>query len=258
MSKKLHEALAVESELANKDKLIRAETTVSFEKKENLFKGKVRRLEMFSETRKQEEAAGAEEMAVTESVMPKLEYTFGAFAQYLDVVLQKEEANQRASSDLVIVDDDGAEIVLMHKVPATFLLGLESKLAAIRPVLLVAPTLPPGINWVPDTQQPLKGVYRRIPDVITDKTEKSMKPVVLAAATDKHPAQVEKVIYDAIIGRFTVTEWSSAITPHDKSKLLERLDRLISAVKQARQRANCAEISDLHIGKNIVDFILGK
>jgi hypothetical protein len=117
---KLHEVLAVESELANKDKLIRDETVVSFTKKENLFKGAVRRLEMLVETRKQEEAAGAQELAVTESVMPKLEYTFATFAKYLDAVLQKEEANQRAFADIVINNDDGSQPTLMSKVPATF------------------------------------------------------------------------------------------------------------------------------------------
>lgn len=255
---KLHEVLAVESELAGVAKNVRDEAVTTFIKKEHMFKGGVRRLTMFAEGRKSEEAAGAQDMAVTESAMPKLQYVLQAQVKYWDAVLQKEEANQRAKSDLVIELEDGSSVTLAKDVPATFLLGLEAKLTSLRPVIEAIPTLPAGINWEPDTTQVLPGVFKRVPDVVTDKTEKIIKPFVLSPATDKHPAQVEKLSVDQVIGRFTQTEFCSGLSPHAKSVLLGRLDTLLRGVKAARQRANCEEVKNLGIGKALVDFLQGK
>lgn len=253
---KLHEVLAVESELAGVAKNVRDEAVTTFTKKEHMFKGAVRRLTMFAQERKQEEDAAAQDMAITESAMSKLEYVFGQQVRYLDCVLQKEEANQRARADLVIEESDGSTFVLAESVPATFLLGLESKLSMLRPVIEAVPTLPAGVNWVIDETQTLPGVYKRVPDAMTDKTEKIIKPFVLVPATDKHPAQVEKLSADIVIGRFTQTDFHSGLTPHAKSVLLGRLDQLLRAVKAARQRANCTETADIHVGKKLVDFLL--
>lgn len=257
MSKKLHEVLAVEGELQGVFKNIVAETTTSFEKKPHLYQGSIKTLTMVDDTRKHEEASGSQVVNVTDTVPAKLEYTWASVIRYLDCVLQKEEANQRAVADLV-VEADGESVTLAAAVPATYLLGLETKLALLRPMLLAIPTLPPGGQWVPDEAQEKPGIYRRTQVDVSDKTEKTVKPITLAPATDKHPAQVQVLNVDVAIGHYATQYFHAGMTPHDKSVLLGRLDDLTRAVKQARQRANCTETRDLHIGKAVVDFLMRK
>jgi hypothetical protein len=45
------------------------------------------------------------------------------------------------------------------------------------------------------------------------------------------------------------------ITPARKSELLDRIDKLLRAVKKARQRANGTEVVKVNVGKSIMDFI---
>ena len=47
------------------------------------------------------------------------------------------------------------------------------------------------------------------------------------------------------------------ISPSEKSVLLSRIDKLIMAVKQARQRANTQEVVKTTIGKEIFNYIMG-
>ena len=46
------------------------------------------------------------------------------------------------------------------------------------------------------------------------------------------------------------------MSPAEKSDLLSRVDKLGQAIKQARQRANMAEVQDIHVGESITSYIL--
>jgi hypothetical protein len=46
-------------------------------------------------------------------------------------------------------------------------------------------------------------------------------------------------------------------TPARKSEVLARIDKLLNAVKKARQMANTVETQNLQVGKQIMDYILG-
>ena len=70
-----------------------------------------------------------------------------------------------------------------------------------------------------------------------------------------HPAQVEKVTENKIIGEYVKTGWSSMITPARKAKLLDRLEGLIRAFKEARMRANNQEVVRNDIGQIIFDYL---
>jgi hypothetical protein len=83
-----------------------------------------------------------------------------------------------------------------------------------------------------------------------------MKPVVLYEATDKHPAQVKESTEDVAIGKYVQTDWCSMISPAEKSRVMGRVDALIRAVKQARQRANNVDVLKVKIGKSLSDYIL--
>ncbi len=177
----------------------------------------------------------------------------GPNARYIDIYLRKEEANQRAKADIVVGDE-----VLAKDVPATVLLGLETKLAALRGVYDAIPTLMAGPTWEEDLTHRLPGVWKSVHPDMRVKTRKTLGPVVLVQATKEHPAQVEKISVDKPVGRITIQTLSGMTTSAAKSEMLGRLDRLISAVKQARQRANGVEVNKaLKIGDVLMAYING-
>lgn len=253
MSKKgkLHELLAVEGDKAQIAKHVLEEGTHVFNKKIEFFVGHNKNLEYFDENRNENEGGVVDQREITTTVREKLSYIFEQVSVYYDVVLQKELTNRNAESDLEI---DG--IVFGVDLPATFLLGLEAKLCKVRELVKQIPTLLPGISWKEDKTLG-KGVYRKTTPDITYKTEKTIKPFELSPATKEHKAQVEKLSVDVNIGKYTNEIWASMLTVAEKSAMLQRVDNLISAVKKARQRANDCEIVDAHIGKKIMDYILG-
>ena len=243
---KLHEVLAVEGDLAGAYKKILQETSVTFSKKAELFFGFIRTLEMFEEGLP---TPPSESKEVDTTVQDKLDYQKNFIIKYLDLVLQKEATNQKAMADIEI---DG--VTISKDVPATFLLGLESKLKQMREVYERIPTLPPGIKWEKDINKG-EGIYVTSKPEEQFKTEKVIVPQILYEATVEHPAQVEKITETKNVGRYSRTSWSGAISPAEKSALLGRLDKLSRAVKKARQRANTEPVVKRTIGKELFDFI---
>jgi len=175
----------------------------------------------------------------------------GHIVRYLDAVLQKERTNQEARSDLVV---DGT--VIAKDVPATFLLGLETKLKTVRSVYETIPTLQPGIKWERDDTQG-KDVYRRAHPEEKFRTKKNMKNHVVAEATKEHPAQVQVYNEDEKVARIVTDTWCGMVSPAEKSALLGRIDKLIRAVKKARQKANTTEVIKTTIGKELFTYING-
>jgi hypothetical protein len=249
-SPKLHEILAVEADLVNTAKKVVGETITTFTKKGNHFTGHHKSLRMFSEERQKEAEGAGEIKEIVETVPSKLAYTVKSLVKCWDAVLQKEATNQTAKADLVV---DGK--VLAEGLPATFLLGMETRLKDLRSVLEAIPTHEPGIVWVPD---PDKGewIYRSQEPILTKREEKELVYRVLAEATKEHPAQIEKWMENKVTGTYVLTKWTATLSPAQKSLLLDRCDTLIRATKKARQRANQADLVKLEVGKILVDFIL--
>jgi hypothetical protein len=247
---KLHEVLAVEASLSAVSIKLVKESIKSLNK-DNLFTGEVKSHTIFSET-DQHLVQAAQERTVTTTVNENLKYTFEeGLIPFWDAVYQKDEANQRAKADIII---DG--VVIAEAVTGTTLLGMESKLGTLLELFSAVPTLAPGVSWEQDPNQ-APGIYR---NPVTEERMQSVKVPdhkVLYEATNQHPAQIEKFETIQHIGKFSVKTFSSMISPNEKAKLIKRLQVLISAVKQARQRANCVEVSDVHIGKALTSYLLG-
>lgn len=244
----LHALLAVEADLTNTAKALVEETAVTFTKKPDHFKGHVKTVTYFDEARSQENEQ--EEKKLVTTVDAKLVYALEPVARLYDALLQKEEANQRAKTDLVI---DG--VTIGTDLPATFLLGLETRLKTVQQLVLATPTLDPSMIWNEDLAAGA-GVYRSTPQG-TKRTEKDTQFKVLAAATDKHPAQIEKWTVDVPVAKIETTHVSGMWTPARKSEVLARIDKMLNAVKKARQMANTVETQNLQVGKQIMDYILG-
>jgi len=243
---KLHEILAVE---ASKEKVAKklADESVRTFNKENLFSGQVRRLVMLDTA--ESYLDGEEQVALTSTVDENLDYLMPALADYWDVVCQKDAANQAAAADIEI---DGK--TLIATLPATFLLGMETKLNNLRKLYEAIPTLAPGITWDTDEQQ-RPGVFKARNDIVSFKTEKDMEFKEASPATKEHPAQIAKLERTRNTGTFTTTKWSGMLTPLEKANRLTRLDKLLNAIKQARQRANSVKVENADVGRTFLDYI---
>lgn len=246
---KLHELLAVEGDLAGISKKISEETISTFKKPDH-FIGQHRHLDMFDAAEQSKVVADEYKEMVT-TVVDKLDYFSKAMINYFDAVLQKETTNQNACADL-IVDN----ITIAKAVPATFLLGMESKLKELRVVFESAPTLAPGVAWEKDETQG-RGVYRMKNADEKLKTAKSFMHKVLYDATDKHPAQIEKWEEQTAVGRYITNTTSGMLSLAEKSIYLGRIDKLIQAVKKARMQANTVEVVENKCGDAIFSYILG-
>ncbi len=136
---KLHELLAVETDLKGTFKRIVEEGIVTFSKKPDHFIGQHKKLEMFDESKQNENLEEHKELVTT--VKDKLDYIQEHVVRYLDVLIQKEKTNQEATDALVV---DGK--ILIADVPATCLLNLETELKTIRSYYEAIPTLAPGVK----------------------------------------------------------------------------------------------------------------
>jgi len=246
---KLHELLAVEPSLEGASNRIIEETKKAF-KEGYLFRGFLKKLEMFAEEDKvNDEVTDRLERSTT--VREKLGYMKGFVANYYDCLYQKDRANQVAMADIVV---DG--VTLAVGVPASYLLSMEKRLKQLRLVFELIPTLTQGVKWELSPEEG-EGVYRTAEPKITFKTRKTKRSMIVAPPTDKHKAQVEVWDDTENCGKYIETHTSGAMTPAEKSEVLGRLDKLYKAIKQARERANCAETTTNKIGDELLSYIIG-
>ena len=246
---KLHELLAVESDLEGTYNRILKETADNFKKHPDRYFGKHTRIEFFDENAVQEADIHKK---LDDTVQSKIKYSQKAVIRYFDAVLQKERTNQEARANVIV---DG--VTIAKDVPATFLLGLENKLKKVRSALYESiPTLQPGIEWAKDDTIG-DDVYRAIHSEEKFRTKKNMKNHVVTEATKEHPAQVNVYTEDERIARVISDTWCGMISSAEKSQLLGRIDKLIRAVKKARQKANTTEVIKMTIGDYLFDYING-
>lgn len=246
---KLHELLAVESDLQKKFMEVANETKDTFAKKSEHFRGHIKTLKMKDEERAFEEEGAFEHKEVVSTVQEKLDYTAKTAIRYFDALLTKESSNQSAVADLIV----GGKTIEVG-LPATYLLAMETRLRIVREYIAAIPTLQPGVAWERDETQRDGILVTAHPD-IREKTEKSVIYQTVAEATDKHPAQVAAQNTVNVIGLFTTRTWCGMISPGEKSDLLGRVDELYQAFKKARSRANQVEINQRKIGRRLFEYI---
>ena len=160
----------------------------------------------------------------------------------------KASANQLAKADVVV---DGQ--VLLPKVPVTSLLNLESDLKNLHTFVAKMVTLDPSEVWAED---PTTGLMRSETNK-TSRTKKVQKAIVLYDATEHHPAQTQLVSEDQLIGYWSTTKYSGAISAVEKKKILAKVTKLHEAVVSARQMANLQEVEPSTLGQKVMGFIFG-
>lgn len=247
---KLYELLVIEPDVRGRVRNIIQETVNTFKHKfMELYTGFIDTLKHFDSNDAISDTVDRKE--ITDTVVSKIDYTFQHVAEYYDLLLKKEMANTEAQADLTV-----GTVTFAKDLPATFLLGLENRLTELREVLVNMPTVPEGIAWEPDVEKG-KNIFRSKFPQERFKTKNVLKPFVMAAATDKHPAQVEKLTEVLNVGKYQKVLWDSRVTPAQKSEILGRFDTLMSAVKTARQKANAVDVpKDAEIGSKLFNYIL--
>jgi hypothetical protein len=249
MATKLHELLAVENNLSGQAGKARTDLTKTFTDKKHLF----------GETRVTFKPLGENQTATTEqqsdiqtTVAEEIEWVKKILAKAWDAGHQIDVANTQAKADVIVEDEETA---LLTGVPATSLLQLEKRIKEVHDLITAIPTLDPakGFKQDPDRKS---GVFKAN-EINKPRTQKTFVPLVLAAATKEHPAQVKEGWEDKSIGTVLQQEWSALITPAVKSDLLDRCDRLARSVKRARAKANEQEVDvkAARIGKTLLDYI---
>lgn len=171
-----------------------------------------------------------------------------AFIKLFDVVLTKDEANREAAGEIVV---DG--LTIASDVPVSTLLFLEKQLGDVQTMIGKIPVLDPAETWHYDETADCW----RAEDVQTTRTKKIPRNHVKSPATERHPAQVEVYNEDVVVGLWTKTTFSGAMPASRVRELSERVTKLQTAVKYAREQANSIEIIQQRMGDGIFTYILG-
>jgi len=246
---KLHELLAVGTNLENQANKTRADLMATFDKKRHLFEKK---LVTFQSNEEGVAPVTEAQSDIQSTVSKELGWISSILTKDIDLGHQIDIANTQAKAD--IVTEDGETIT--KDVPATSLLQLEKHLQKFHELLVTVPTLDPAKGFSQDDTREV-GIFRAR-EVNKFRTKKIAKPLVLAPATDKHPAQVQLVTEDVVTGNIQEQEWSALLTPATKADLIERGEVLLRAVKKARARANemDLDVAAHKIGKRLLDYVL--
>lgn len=183
------------------------------------------------------------------SAESKLDEFVSALRGLMDVTATKDVANTKAKATVKVGD-----VVIIEDAPVPLLLSLDKQLTDLRSFISELPVLDPAVEW---TYNPDAGAYASRP-VGTIKTEKVRKSNVIVPATERHPAQVDVVNEDVVVGYWTKVEYSGFVDGNRVKQLLDRVDRLILAVKYAREEANSMQATEtVHLGGAVASYILG-
>lgn len=172
-----------------------------------------------------------------------------ALTRMFDVAAAKEWGNTTARADVVV---DGQ--TLLEAVPVCYLLFLEKQLVDLHTFVAALPTLDEAKRWSLD---PATNQWATEPVQIA-VTKKLPQNHVLAAATDKHPAQVHLYHEDVVVGYWTKVEFSGALPAAEAQALLGRVNTLARAVKYAREQANNTVVADdRKVGEVVFGYLFG-
>lgn len=189
----------------------------------------------------------SESVRVQITVADALDDVRDALIEMFDVVATQDSANCEADADVVV---DGQTI--LKGIPATTLIFLEKQLTDMHTLFEKLPTLDPAEEW---SYRDDVGSFATVAQQTT-RTKKIPKAFEASPATKEHPAQVQVFQEDVIAGYWTQVKFSGAIPEARRKTLLERIVKLISAVKSAREDANGIEVVSVKIGESVFDYLL--
>jgi len=171
--------------------------------------------------------------------------------EFIDWTATKDIGNcsEGARADVVV---DG--VTLVEKAPVPLLLFLEKQVTDIRKAIEVLPVLDEAESWEYDEA---KGYHRTREPVRTHKTKTKKVGIVLHPPTKEHPAQTQLIDETRTVGYWVGHKFSGALPAPRKKLLIERANKLLAAVKSAREEANTAKTQTQDIGTKLFEFVLG-
>ena len=173
-----------------------------------------------------------------------------SMTELMDIVARKDWSNCLAKAD-VVVDD----IVLLRSAPVSYLLFLEKQLTDMHTFTKHLPILDEAETWTKDVNS---GIFKA-EETKTHRTKKLQKAIVMYPATDKHAAQTQLITEDVLVGFWTTVKQSGAMPKPDRQALVERIEKVLKAVKEAREAANSIdEASTPDVGSSIFSYLLSR
>lgn len=240
---KLNQVIALEKGVKAASE--RAVTNVyhQFQRAES-FNGLVRTYEPLAE---EDIVYPSESKKVTANVVDLLTDLQKAWTRLFDLTATKDTTNQKAKADVVV---RGA--VIAEAVPVSTLIWLEKRLVDFKAILDKLPVTDIAEDWTFD----IANQVWRSNTVQTLRQKKVEDFITVAPATDKHAAQVVKVVKDVPEGHWNTTKLSGAASPKSRLDMSARVAELTEAVKKAREEANMTEVTDVAIGENLLRFVI--
>ncbi len=179
-------------------------------------------------------------------VLDTLADVIAAGVDLFDVTATCEWGNTANFAD-VVVDDQ----VVIKQAPVTFLLFLEKNLVDIGTLIAKLPVLDPAEQWSYSDEH---GCFVTQP-VQQNRTKKTPRHYTKAEATENHPAQVEMYYEDVQIGTWRTVKMSGAIRASDQAAMMDRVAKLMRAVKLAREEANGNTVERKRVATPIFDYV---
>lgn len=177
---------------------------------------------------------------------------FKAFQiNYLNTLASRETSNQGARANVVV---DGN--VLISDAPVSFLIKLEEYFKSMKKVYESIPTLSQSTHWQKDESKG-EGIWTTKYDEIRSKKEKIMKTIPLFAGDEHHPPQFQREPEEEVVGKYTLRTWSGMIPQFEKDKMIQRCEKVIRAVKRAREEANSIDAKELKGTDALFSYIHG-
>jgi len=191
----------------------------------------------------------AEGQRVQFTVPDVLRTTSRLTTELMDVVAKKDWTNCVAKADVTM---DGK--VLIEGAPVSYLLFLEKQLSDLHALASSLPVLDEAQTWAKDESS---GLNKAQPTQ-THRTKKVAEVITLVQPTPEHPGQAQLIQKDVIAGFWTQIKMSGAIGKIAKAELVERVEKLANAVKQAREAANMADVvATPKVGDAIFGYLMG-
>lgn len=173
-----------------------------------------------------------------------------SMSELMAVTARKDWTNCVAKASVML---DGQPLIA--DAPVSFLLFLEKQLTDMRTLIGNLPVLDEGESWQKDANS---GLYKT-DATTTHRTKKVQRPLVLYPATSEHPAQTQIITEDVIAGFWHQVKQSGAIPRTEKKVLAERVEKLLKAVKEAREAANIQDATNVaDIGEAVFGYLLAE
>lgn len=240
----LHQIVAIVKDRKTKAK---AALTAAYQMfgKEALFTGLQKSYIPLSEENGVTETLPKEVKRIQSSVNEIFNNLKSGFIENIDIVATQDYGNTKAVADLTF----GTNTI--KDVPATHLLFLEGVVEDLITAINATPTLDPNERWTWNSNE--NSWWSEIS--ATMRTKKTKRALVLAPATDKHPAQTQLIDDDVQTHRIETIKSSGAIPLVRKNEMLQRANKLLEEIKQARQRANQTAVTQQKFGDKLFDYI---